>query len=1019
MVEIGAEDLLGWEKSPKVNEEKIFVTVRVRPLSDKELMKKEVSDWECINDTTIIFKNTIPERSLFPTAYSFDRAFGNEASTKQVYEEGAKDVALSALSGLNSTIFAYGQTSSGKTYTMKGITDRAVRDIYNYIGRHAERVFLLKFAAMEIYNEVVKDLLSSDSNPLRLLDDPERGTVVEKLVEETVKDEDHLQKLLAMCEAQRQVGETSLNESSSRSHQILRLTIESSIRETIQGSPSSSLVASLNFVDLAGSERASQSLPAGVRLKEGCHINRSLLTLGTVIRKLSGSNKHKNGHIPYRDSKLTRILQPALGGNARTAIICTMSPARSHVEQSRNTLFFASCAKEVATSAHVNVVMSDKALVKHLQKEVARLENELRAPAQSATTHHIEALLQEKELKIKKMEQQMKELVQQRDYAQDRLEDLLRRIKNDQAGKKWESVNLTERVNSYEDEGPVSDLSSTGHELGSDDGHFPVSKHRSGGGNQARNGIPCIQSPQKTQEEAFVCSEESQQSSVTTPKKQLIRESTSNPLMLVQEIRKLEHLQEEVGKDASRALVALQKEVQCLHLAQSGTSKDTALVMTDITGEIQALRSREETRRPPEPIALRSIVDTTLKEEISRLNGSGDLNKLTDTDATIAALEQQLENVQKSIENLVMPVPDDDPASPLSRRSFRSITPQLTRSRSCRAQIMANSPLSPCPWTGDAFEQNENTPPCIAEKASSKRPGSLRKRLFHRNGDTEANTSSREGTPTHQSNHSVDIKKVQNMFKVAAEENIRSIRSYVTELKERVAKLQYQKQLLVCQVMELERNGHSHNDKRLRDVTLDDSPKPVQSPSCWPLEFDKQRMQIIELWDTCYVSIIHRTHFFLLFKGDPADAIYMEVELRRLSFLQTSFSQSAVNCPNLEDDQTINLASSIRALRREREMLARQMQRTLTAEERENLFDKWGVALDTKQRKLQLAQRLWTDTEDMDHIQDSANLVANLVGFWKPGQASKEMFELNFTPQKNNQRLWPSGWNPISTLLNF
>uniref|UniRef100_A0A2N9HRV7 Kinesin motor domain-containing protein n=1 Tax=Fagus sylvatica TaxID=28930 RepID=A0A2N9HRV7_FAGSY len=150
------------------------------------------------------------------------------------------------------------------------------------------------------------------------------------------------------CFVQRQIGETSLNEASSRSHQILRLTIESSAREFLGNDKSSSLTTTVNFVDLAGSERASQSLAAGARLKEGCHINRSLLTLGTVIRKLS---KGRNGHIPFRDSKLTHILQSSLGGNARTAIICTMSPARSHVEQSRNTLLFASCAKEVATNA--------------------------------------------------------------------------------------------------------------------------------------------------------------------------------------------------------------------------------------------------------------------------------------------------------------------------------------------------------------------------------------------------------------------------------------------------------------------------------------------------------------------------------------------------------------------------------------------------------------------------------------------------------------------------------------------
>lgn len=111
-------------------------------------------------------------------------------------------------------------------------------------------------------------------------------------------------------------------------------------------------------------------------------------------------SKVRNGHIPYRDSKLTRILQPSLGGNARTAIICTMSPARSHMEQSRNTLLFASCAKEVVTNAQVNVVMSDKALVKQLQKELARLESELRCPASYSS---LESLVKEKDNQIRKV----------------------------------------------------------------------------------------------------------------------------------------------------------------------------------------------------------------------------------------------------------------------------------------------------------------------------------------------------------------------------------------------------------------------------------------------------------------------------------------------------------------------------------------------------------------------------------------------------------------------------------------
>ncbi|KAK6938902.1 Kinesin motor domain [Dillenia turbinata] len=341
----------GWPQG-----EKIFVAVRVRPLNEKEIARSDLSDWDCVNHDTIVYKNTIPERSPFPSAFRFDRVFGCDTSTRQVYEEAAKEVALSVLTGFNSghTVFP---CFCGKTYTMRGITDCAVTDIYQYIEKRKEREFSPKFSAMEIYNEAVRDLLSGDGSPLRLLDDPERGTVVKGLVEESLRDWHHLKELLSVCEAQRQIGETSLNETSSRSHQIIRLTVESCPSEFLGVKNPSALVATVNFVDLAGSEHASRSLSAGSRLKEGCHINHSLLTLGTVVRKLS---KGKNGHITYRNSKLTRILQSSLGGNSRTAIICTISPSRTHVEQSKNTLFFASCAKKVSTCAQANLVKSDK-----------------------------------------------------------------------------------------------------------------------------------------------------------------------------------------------------------------------------------------------------------------------------------------------------------------------------------------------------------------------------------------------------------------------------------------------------------------------------------------------------------------------------------------------------------------------------------------------------------------------------------------------------------------------------------
>ncbi|KAJ0643483.1 putative plus-end-directed kinesin ATPase [Helianthus annuus] len=219
----GDEFEISDEQDSTAQEEKIFVTVRVRPLNGKEIAKGDASDWECINNTTIIFKNNPSERSTYPNAYTFDRVYGCDSSTKEVYDEGVKGIALSVLNGINSSIFAYGQTSSGKTYTMSGITEYAIADIYDYISRQNDREFALKFSAIEIYNECVRDLLSHDGAQLRLLDDPEKGVVVEKLTEANLRDCNHLKELISACEAERQTGETTLNEMSSRSHQILRL----------------------------------------------------------------------------------------------------------------------------------------------------------------------------------------------------------------------------------------------------------------------------------------------------------------------------------------------------------------------------------------------------------------------------------------------------------------------------------------------------------------------------------------------------------------------------------------------------------------------------------------------------------------------------------------------------------------------------------------------------------------------------------------------------------------------------
>ncbi|KAK3164442.1 hypothetical protein QOZ80_1AG0018520 [Eleusine coracana subsp. coracana] len=916
--------------SSRAKEEKIFVTVRVRPLSKKELAVKDDMAWECTDSQTIMYKGPPQDRAT-PFSYTFDKVFGPACQTEVVYEEGAKDVAMSALTGINATIFAYGQTSSGKTFTMRGVTESAVSDIYKHIDNTPEREFVIKISAMEIYNEIVKDLLRPDSGPLRLLDDPEKGTIVEKLQEEIAKDSQHLKHLISICEEQRQVGETALNDTSSRSHQIIRLTLESRLRE-VSGCVKS-FVASLNFVDLAGSERAAQTHAIGARLKEGCHINRSLLTLTTVIRKLS--SEKRSGHIPYRDSKLTRILQLSLGGNARTAIICTMSPALTHVEQSRNTLFFATCAKEVTNTAKVNMVVSDKQLVKHLQTEVARLEAELRTPDRGSST---EILIMERDRKIRQMEIEMEELKKQRDSAQSQLEELRKKM----------------------------------------GGHQPV-------------GWNPFDSPKRTRK--CLTFSGSLEPSNKIKMRSSVRQSSTAPFMLKHEIRKLEQLQQQLEVEANRAIEVLHKEVEC----HKHGNQDAAETIAKLQAEIREMQSVRSVNRDVEMIADEGN-GSDLKDEISRLH-------MQDND--IAKLEAKLENVQRSIDRLVMSLPnvgmpcnETTPKSNRAKKKKKMLLPLGVSNNINRANLL-RTPCSPHSSSRPSESEVENRAPegdTVSHEGSEKATPTK---------SEDGDISSRDETPRYRRSSSVNMKKMQRMFQNAAEENVRNIRAYVTELKERVAKLQYQKQLLVCQVLELE-----SNDGKTNDDFEEENAGPLQGDS-WEKLFKEQMQQIIQLWDICHVSIIHRTQFYLLFRGDRADQIYIEVEVRRLTWLQQHFAEVG-DVPAAGDD--LSLASSIKALRNEREFLARRMGSRLTDEERERLFIKWQVPLDAKQRKLQLVNKLWTDPNDQAHIEESADLVARLVGFCEGGNISKEMFELNFAVP-TSRKPWLVGWQPISNMI--
>ncbi|BFI24691.1 centromeric protein E [Marchantia polymorpha subsp. ruderalis] len=351
--------------------ENVSVTVRFRPLNSREIQRGDEVAWYADGDTTV--------RSEYnaATAYAFDRVFGPATTTRGVYDIAAQHVVGGAMEGVNGTVFAYGVTSSGKTHTMHGdqkspgIIPLAVKDVFSIIQETPGREFLLRVSYLEIYNEVINDLLDPAGQNLRVREDAQ-GTYVEGIKEEVVLSPAHALSLIAAGEEHRHVGSNNFNLLSSRSHTIFTLTVESSARGEGYNEEDVTL-SQLNLIDLAGSE-SSKTETTGLRRKEGSYINKSLLTLGTVIAKLS---EGKASHIPYRDSKLTRLLQSSLSGHGRISLICTITPASSNNEETHNTLKFAHRAKRVEIHAAPNRILDEKSLIKKYQKEISSLKQEL------------------------------------------------------------------------------------------------------------------------------------------------------------------------------------------------------------------------------------------------------------------------------------------------------------------------------------------------------------------------------------------------------------------------------------------------------------------------------------------------------------------------------------------------------------------------------------------------------------------------------------------------------------------
>ncbi|KAM7299453.1 kinesin-like protein KIF16B [Ixodes scapularis] len=379
----------------------VKVAVRARPFNQREI---NMESGEIIqmdgNKTTILNlkvtaqqagseelgRERVKEFTFDYSYWSVNQKDPHFVTQEQVFQDLGQEVVDNAFEGYNACIFAYGQTGSGKTFTMMGSPDneglipRICQAMYTRmkLSQNSGTTFRTEVSYLEIYNEKVKDLLKRESTQhnLRVREHPKLGPYVQDLSRHLVMDYSDVQELMARGNAHRTTASTAMNDTSSRSHAIFTLNFTQA--KFVRDLPSET-VSKVNLVDLAGSERADSTKATGQRLKEGGHINKSLVTLGTVISalaELSTSHSKKRVFIPYRDSVLTWLLRDSLGGNSKTIMIATISPAECNYGETLSTLRYANRAKNIINKPTINEDANVK-LIKELREEIARLKSKV------------------------------------------------------------------------------------------------------------------------------------------------------------------------------------------------------------------------------------------------------------------------------------------------------------------------------------------------------------------------------------------------------------------------------------------------------------------------------------------------------------------------------------------------------------------------------------------------------------------------------------------------------------------
>ncbi|KAF5746767.1 kinesin-like protein BC2 [Tripterygium wilfordii] len=459
----------------------VRVAVNIRPLITSELLLG------CTDCITVIPGE--PQVQIGSHAFTYDFVYGSKGSSSStIYDECVAPLVDAIFHGYNATVLAYGQTGSGKTYTMgtnytgegsnEGIIPKVMENIFKRVDKMKDSTeFLIRISFIEIFKEEVFDLL--DPNyviqtkgegvsvakpsgparvPIQIRETVNGGITLAGVTEAEVSTKEKMGLYLSRGSLSRATGSTNMNSQSSRSHAIFTITMEqkkisrSTSEEDSDDVGDDILCAKLHLVDLAGSERAKRTGADGMRLKEGIHINKGLLALGNVISALGDEKKRKEGgHVPYRDSKLTRLLQDSLGGNSKTVMIACVSPADTNAEETLNTLKYANRARNIQNKAIINRDPM-AAQMQRMRAQIEQLQAELlfyRGDASSASDELqilkrkiclLEASNVELQRKIQEQQVTCENLTQRAIDSQVEKDKLILKLEGARKGKPWDEI---------------------------------------------------------------------------------------------------------------------------------------------------------------------------------------------------------------------------------------------------------------------------------------------------------------------------------------------------------------------------------------------------------------------------------------------------------------------------------------------------------------------------------------------------------------------------------------------------